>query len=294
MALNDGFTYRERVDPDFAGRDVVAFLAARHRHSTEEEWRDRLARGEIEIDGGREETLLSAGQTVVWHRPPWDECDVPATYAVIHADQALVAVDKPRGLPTLPGGGFLASTLLALVRAEFPGASPMHRLGRETSGLVLFARSAQAGAALQAAWRAHAVHKRYRALGSGVPAQDVLQIDAPIGPVPHPRLGTVHAASPGGKPAHSRAAVLARRGDCTLFEVAITTGRPHQIRIHLAFAGHPLVGDPLYAAGGLPRADRPGLPGDGGYFLHAERLSFAHPITGAPFELRAPPPPELQ
>lgn len=80
----------------------------------------------------------------------------------------------------------------------------------------------------------------------------------------------------------------------TLFEVDIHTGRPEQIRIHLAFIGHPLVGDPLFVSGGLPRADHPGLPGDGGYLLHAERLVFAHPLSGAPMRLHAPPPRELR
>lgn len=169
----------------------------------------------------------------------------------------------------------------------------MHRLGRETSGIVLFARSRQAAAAIQAAWRGHQVDKRYRALGQGRPAWDELEVAAPIGPVPHPRLGTVQAASPGGKPALSRVRVLERRARGTLFEVRIDTGRPHQIRIHLAWAGHPLAGDPLYGPGGLPLAGLPGLPGDGGYFLHAERLAFVHPGTGRTLELWSPPPAEL-
>jgi 23S rRNA pseudouridine1911/1915/1917 synthase len=76
--------------------------------------------------------------------------------------------------------------------------------------------------------------------------------------------------------------------------VDIETGRPHQIRIHLAFAGHPLVGDPLYGPGGVPRAGIIALPGDGGYFLHAERLAFVHPVTGHPVELLAPAPWELR
>jgi 23S rRNA pseudouridine1911/1915/1917 synthase len=205
----------------------------------------------------------------------------------------VVAVAKPRGLPTLPGAGFMDTTLLARVRAAYPEARPMHRLGRETSGLVLFARTHEAAAAIQAAWRGHRVEKGYRALGQGTAGPDALVITAPIGPVPHPRLGTVQAASPLGKPALSRVRVLDRGGRGTLFEVWIETGRPHQVRIHLAWAGHPLVGDPLYGPGGMPLADDPGLPGDGGYFLHAERLRFRHPASGLPMELYAPPPPEL-
>jgi 23S rRNA pseudouridine1911/1915/1917 synthase len=87
--------------------------------------------------------------------------------------------------------------------------------------------------------------------------------------------------------------VIERRHEgTTLFEVEITTGRPHQIRIHLAYAGHPLAGDPLYDAGGVIKP-QPGLPGDGGYLLHAERLSFVHPLTDAEMVLTATPPPAL-
>jgi 23S rRNA pseudouridine1911/1915/1917 synthase len=115
-----------------------------------------------------------------------------------------------------------------------------------------------------------------------------------IGPVPHPRLGTVHAAHAEGRPADSAVTVLERRASTTLCDVAIATGRPHQIRIHLAWAGHPLAGDPLYAPGGLPRPLAPGLPGDGGYLLHAHRVRFAHPATGAPTIIEAPLPEALR
>ena len=106
-------------------------------------------------------------------------------------------------------------------------------------------------------------------------------------------LGTVQAACEGGKPAHSVAIVLEQRQDHSLFSVEITTGRPHQIRIHMAYAGHPLVGDPMYDAGGGLKIS-PGLPGDGGYFLHAEQLEFAHPDSGKRMKFIAVPPVELQ
>jgi 23S rRNA pseudouridine1911/1915/1917 synthase len=293
VTRNLGFAYRERIQGGAAR--VLDHLTLRHRHSSEAEWRARIELGELELDGRpvAPDTLLAPGQELVWHRPPWDEPEVDTRYRVLFEDDLLVAVAKPRGLPTLPGGGFLEHTLLALVRSRFPEASPMHRLGRETSGLVLFARTHAAGALIQSAWREHRVVKRYRALASGIAGPDSLVITAPIGPVPHPWLGTLFAASEQGKPALSRARVLERRRTDTLFEVLIETGRPHQIRIHLAFAGHPLVGDPLYAAGGLPRPDLPALPGDGGYFLHAEHLSFPHPVSGQTVELWAPPPIEL-
>ena len=291
--LNPGFSYRERVRR--GGSTVLEHFTLHHPHSNGAQWRSRIEQGEVELDGGRPEpgTLLVQGQELVWHRPPWREPEVDTQVRILFEDDALLAVIKPRGLPTLPGGGFLENTLMALVRARYPESSPMHRLGRETSGIVLFARTHAAGAELQSAWRDHRIQKRYRALGSGVCLQDALDITAPIGPVPHPWLGTLFAAHPKGKASRSRARVLERTQAATLFEVDIETGRPHQIRIHLAFAGHPLVGDPLYGPGGLPRTDITALPGDGGYFLHAERLAFTHPLTGQPMELWAPSPREL-
>jgi 23S rRNA pseudouridine1911/1915/1917 synthase len=271
-------------------------MTSTRRHSSPDEWRERLHRGEVELDGVTVDAaaVLRAGQTLVWHRPPWDEPDVPLHFDLVHEDAALVAVCKPSGLPTLPAGGFVAHTLLTLVRGRYPDAIPMHRLGRHTSGLVLFARSPPVAASLARAWRAHDVRKHYAALGAGAPTWDRLEITAPIGPVPHPRLGSVYAARPDGKPSRSIAVVAERRPDSTLFGVEITTGRPHQIRIHLACAGHPLVGDPLYTVGGVPCDNSSALPGDGGYLLHAERLAFVHPRTNAPIELVAPPPVALR
>lgn len=287
---NAGYAFRTQVRR--GGETVLAFLSAEYRHSSLQEWAARLAAGEVEVSGARAHgpEVLRAGQVVVWHRPPWQEEAAPLHFEVLHEDEALLAVNKPSGLPTLPGGGFLAHTLLTQVRAQYPGASPLHRLGRGTSGIVLFARTGSAGSALSRAWREHDVHKVYRALAAGVAGPDRLEIRTPIGPVPHPRLGTVHAATPDGKPSRSVATVRARRADSTLFDVEIHTGRPHQIRIHLASAGHPLVGDPLYGPGGQPLPGLPGLPGDLGYHLHAWTLAFTHPIGGRRVHLEACPP----
>jgi 23S rRNA pseudouridine1911/1915/1917 synthase len=293
--MNRGWSYREQIGPGHADLTVLAYLASTHLHSSEADWIARLARGEIEIEGtrARGDEFLRAGQTLVWHRPPWEEADVPTGFDVVHEDESIVAVNKASGLPTMPAGGFLDHTLLSLMRRTHPEVSPLHRLGRYTSGLVLFARTPQAASQLARAWRAHEVTKTYRALCQGTARDDVFDIDAPIGPVSHPRLGSVHAACDRGKASHSVATVLERRGGQTLFSVEISTGRPHQIRIHMACAGHPLAGDPLYESGGGLRRD-PGLPGDGGYLLHAETLEFSHPATGELVTLTATPPSELQ
>jgi 23S rRNA pseudouridine1911/1915/1917 synthase len=301
VMLNSGFDYRERIDGAAAGLSVLDHLARRYPHSTRQEWMERLEAGRVLLDGlpVAPRTVLRAGHLLVWRRPPWVEPDVPLACAILHRDAHLLAVGKPRGLPTMPAGGFLEHTLLHVIRRRYPEASPLHRLDRGTSGVVLFARTPAARAALAAAWRRPgrgetAVTKVYRALARGVPTWEEVLIDTPIGAVPHPMLGTVHAACPGGRPARSVARVLERRGGDSLIEVSLETGRPHQARIHLAAAGHPLVGEPLYVPGGHPATEGGGLPGDPGYHLHAHRLAFTHPETGASTIIECCPPPRLR
>jgi 23S rRNA pseudouridine1911/1915/1917 synthase len=294
--LNDGYEYREQLGASAEGRSLIDYLERRYGHSTRAQWRARIDAGAVLIDTrpAREEQSLRAGQALVWRRPPWREPCAPTSFAVLYFDDDLLGIAKPAGLPTLPGGGFLDNTLLSLVRAVFPNAAPLHRLGRWTSGVMLFARTPRARAGLTRQWASRRVVKRYRALAVGNPPRAELEISIPIGPVPHPLLGTVHAASPSGKPARSRVTVIERRDDAFLCDVHLETGRPHQIRIHLAAAGHPLVGDPLYAPGGKTLPETHALPGDAGYLLHAAELTFRHPRTNRETTIECAPPAVLR
>ncbi len=287
MTINQGYSYRHVMLADLDGQSLASYLATVFSHSNLANWQLRIEAAEITANervlAGDE--LLKAGTILVWNRPGWVEEETPNEFQLLYEDEHLLAVSKPSGLPTLPGAGFYQNTLLSLVQAKFPKAKPVHRLGRATSGIVLFALHREAASRLSQQWPS--VTKQYLALAAGMATESEYDIQSPIGQVEHPRLGSVWAASATGKPARSVARVLERRVDDTLFEVDLHTGRPHQIRIHFASIGHPLVGDPLYAAGGLPRAENPGLPGDAGYLLHAWRMRLNHPISGRQVEWEA-------
>jgi len=295
--LNRGYAYTTIISSKYHGRPLLSHLASLYPHSTAQAWQQRLDNGEVTLNGvpatGSES--LTAGQTLVWNRPPWLEPAAPQHFELLFDDPHLLAVNKPSGLPSLPGGGFMENTLLRLVQKQFPNANPVHRLGRATTGIVLFAKTPQTAAKLTANWNTPAIQKIYRALAQNVAQQDAYEILTPIGLVPHPLIGSVWAASPlgtpGSKPSRSSARVIARTTSTTTFQVSLHSGRPHQIRIHLASIGHPLVGDPLYGPTGQPLENLPGLPGDGGYLLHAQFLKFPHPITGEQIHLEAKLPP---
>src|SRR5215203_6671055 len=137
--MNRGYRYDEIAATD--GR-LLEHMARRHAHSDRATWAERIEAGEVTVDGARVDPGASvrAGQTIAWAKPPWEEPTVDLAYGVLYEDEWLLAVDKPAGLPTLPGGGFLEHTLLFAVRARTSAAIPMHRLGRGTSGVVLFAK----------------------------------------------------------------------------------------------------------------------------------------------------------
>ncbi|MEB3337224.1 MAG: RluA family pseudouridine synthase [Leptolyngbyaceae bacterium] len=302
--MNSGWIYREQVNPSAEGLTVLEYYTNYYRHSSQMEWQTRIQAGQVLLDGTQTtaETHLKRGQCLTYHRPPWQEPEVPLDFAIAYEDSDLLVVAKPSGLPVLPGGGFLEHTLLWQLQQRYPQETPIpiHRLGRGTSGLILLARSPAVRAALSKQMRDQQMHKIYRTLVCGTSLPDRFTITQPIGKIPHPVLGHVYAAHGDGLPAQSECQVLQRYADTSLLEVQILTGRPHQIRIHLAAAGYPLLGDPLYGVGGVPltvEEATPGslpVPGDCGYHLHALHLAFTHPSSGQPLHLTCPAPPALE
>lgn len=314
---NQGWIYRERVPPTAAGQSVLNYYSDRYGHSSRAEWHARILAGQILLEGQviNPDTPLKRGQHLAYHRLPWSEPEVPLDFEVLYEDSDVLAVSKPAGLPVLPGGGFLQHTLLHHLKQHYPKDTPVpiHRLGRGTSGVLLLARSPLAKAHLSQQMRQSSVapsisertlQKTYRALvGPSIGAQDLgdrFTLATPIGKLPHPLLGYVYGSTPAGLPAYSEGQVLTRSPQQTLLEVTIRTGRPHQIRIHLAAAGYPLIGDPLYTVGGIPRLTPPAggtklpVPGDIGYYLHACHLRFLHPRLEKSIAIACEPPPILR
>jgi 23S rRNA pseudouridine1911/1915/1917 synthase len=303
--MNQGWVYRDRISSALSGLSVLDFYADRYRHSSRAEWQARIEAGQIHLNGCpvQSEERLHTGQVLEYHRPPWPEPVVPLTCEVLYEDGDIVVITKPAGLPVLPGGNFLTHTLLHQLKLHYPENPPVpiHRLGRGTSGLMLLARSPLARSVLSRQLREstaaaghtqlpHCIRKTYWALVGACHLPDQFTLTTPIGKVAHPALGYVYAASPTGLPAYSEGKILQRSTETTLVEITIRTGRPHQIRIHLAAAGYPLLGDPLYGVGGLPITPKPNesgklpVPGDVGYCLHAYHLAFLHPSRQQPME----------
>lgn len=301
--MNQGWIYREQVPANAGGQTVLDYYSQRYRHSSRADWQVRIARGQIYLDDhpAAAEMPLKPGQHLAYYRLPWEEPPVPLDIQVLYDDGDVIAVAKPAGLPVLPAGGFLQHTLLYQLQQRYPTSPPVpvHRLGRGTSGLVLLARSAQARAQLSQQFRQQPspLTKRYRALIGPSDLPDRFPLTQAIGKLPHPTLGYVYGASPKGRPAYSTAEVLRRTATTTLLAITLHTGRPHQIRIQLAAAGYPLLGDPLYLPGGQPRltpeANSLPAPGDIGYHLHAHQLRCHHPSSHHWLELVCPPLPEL-
>src|ERR1700761_9624151 len=219
--LNRGFAYTTIISGKYHGQTLLSHLASLYPHSTPQAWQQKLNLGEVTLDGvtaaGNES--VAVGQTLVWNRPPWIEPDTAQHFEVLFEDAHLLAVNKPGGLPTLPGGGFMENTLLRLVQKQTPNANPVHRLGRATSGIVLFAKTSQAASHLSRNWNTPKIQKIYRALSQNMAQHDAYEILTPIGLVPHPRIGSVWAANPCGKPSKSLAKVISRAPSSTTFEV---------------------------------------------------------------------------
>ena len=206
-----------------------------------------------------------------------------AALAIVHADDSLVAIDKPAGLLSVPGRGEdKADCAVLRVQAVFPDALTVHRLDMATSGLLLFARGKDMQRALSGLFERGEMSKRYIADVWGAPEPAAGEINLPL-ITDWPRRPLQKVDTDIGKPSRTRYETLKSWHGASRLALTPLTGRSHQLRVHLATIGHPILGDEFYAEGDA-RAARPRLA------LHAERLAFCNPATGAPITLEAPCP----
>jgi RluA family pseudouridine synthase len=296
------------VDPYRDGWTVADFLAHRFRYHPPEIWAERLAAGAVRVRGEPADasTVVRKGDTVeytIYHAEP----PVDFSYSVLHEDEVLLAVAKSGNLPVHAGGKFIRNTLIARLREERGEELRLvHRLDRETSGVVLLARTREAARALEEQLRERRVEKVYRAVLRGSLAA-ALRVDGPIArrePAEPPYFRVV---AEGGKPAATAFEPLATgtspAGEpVTLVAARPEGGRTNQIRVHAAHAGHPVLGDKIY---GVPpelarrfvaEGEFPELLAAAGahrHLLHCAALTFRHPSSGAALRLEAPLPPDF-
>jgi 23S rRNA pseudouridine1911/1915/1917 synthase len=300
------------VEAADAGSRLDAYLAARVAHASRSRLKDLIDDGEVLVAGRvvKPSHKLKAGETVELETPAppvsnFAPEDIPLD--VIFEDDSIIVVNKPAGLVVHPAagvpGGTLANALAFRLRIEDQSVDAqsirpgiVHRLDRDTSGLIVAAKTAEAHENLSDQFRAREVFKSYVALVHGATREDKGRIEEPIGRDPHnrTRMAVVRRS---GRAALSLWKVRRRFTRYTQLDVEIKTGRTHQIRVHLAWMKHPVVGDKTYGEGrdkqikdarvraSVTKLDR--------QFLHAARLGFRHPHTGEYLKFTSPLPPEL-
>jgi 23S rRNA pseudouridine1911/1915/1917 synthase len=288
-------TLRFSVADDDAGSRLDRALAARAEIGTRTLAERLLVGGAVTVDGARrpKSHRLEAGSVVEVALPAAAVGlePEPVSVRLAYEDEFIVVVDKPAGITVHPGAGTSAGTLAAqlLTLGAAGGEDPdrpgiVHRLDRDTSGLLVVARTEEAYAALSEAMRRREVERRYLALVKGTPQSRTGRIDAPIGRDRRdPTRRSLDTEEPRG--AVTWFEVIETMPEHALLDIRLETGRTHQIRVHLAAIDLPVSGDPVY-----------GLKGDlglGRQFLHAHRLRFTHPVTGAEVDLESPLPDDL-
>ena len=282
---------------DRSGERLDAFLARSVPGLTRSGAQKLLERGAVLLNGrpARKNDRPGLGQALTVSLPDPEPIDVlpqPIPLDVVYEDGDVIVVNKPAGLVVHPAPGHpdgtLVNALLYHCGASLSGINGqlrpgiVHRIDRDTSGLIIAAKNDQAHLALAAQLQDHSLARTYEAVAVGNFREDRGTVDAPIGrhPVDRKRMSIDRR---NGREAVTHWSVLARYPGHTHVECRLETGRTHQIRVHLASTGHPLLGDTVYGA-------KKPVPGLAGQCLHARRLRFVHPSTGQPVELECPLP----
>jgi 23S rRNA pseudouridine1911/1915/1917 synthase len=292
------------VDAPDAGQRLDRWLAARLADVSRARLQGLIAEGHVRVDGA---TRKPSHRVVVGERidvdippPPPEELEPePIALSVVHEDAHVLVVDKPAGVVVHPGAGHARGTLAAAVLAHVPGIvgvggprrpGVVHRLDKDTSGLLVIAKSPLAYESLTAQLASRTVRRVYLALVHGRMTATAGLVDKPIGRDPRDRTRMAVRSAGQGRRAITEFRVQERFSEFTYLEARLQTGRTHQIRVHLASLGHPIAGDAIY--GGRRRPPLPVLLD--GLALHATALAFVHPISQARMEFASALPPRIE
>src|SRR5690349_15957604 len=283
---------RIEVPPEAAGERLDVFLAEAVGSRSKAQALIKAGRVLVDERPRQKRYALVGGETIEFSDAPEEPLpEVPdAQFEIAYEDDRLFVINKPAGVVVHPGVGNRQGTLVQALEGRIAGGSDpdrpgvVHRLDRDTSGLLLLARDEQTLFALQQALRDRRVTREYVALVEGRPSAKRGTIDAPLG---RDRRVRTRMSTDTDDPHEAVTHFETERTfpDDTLLRVTLETGRTHQIRAHLLAIGHPVAGDPEYGHAGRHGLER--------QFLHARRLAFNHPETGAPMELEAPLPEDL-
>jgi 23S rRNA pseudouridine1911/1915/1917 synthase len=291
------------VEPASAGARLDRWLSERLTELSRARLQALIRGGLVRVDGSVLKTAhrLRGGERVEIEVPPApEETLVPEAVplVIVYEDDHVLVVDKPAGMVVHPGAGRSGGTLAAAVLSHAPTTAGVggprrpgivHRLDKDTSGLLVVAKTPRAYDDLVEQLAARTVTRRYLAVVHGRVRANESVVDAPIGRHPTERVKMAVRPAGRGKRAVTRYRVLERFAHFTVLEVRLETGRTHQIRVHLASLGHPVVGDDVY---GRPRSRAP--MDIGGYALHAMALAFVHPVFRKVIECTAPIPERIE
>ena len=285
---------------------LLDFLLRRFRYLDDQEWRKNIKAQRLWVDGklGRANLKLRSNQKIVYLRPDYLEPEVDPNFEIIFEDDALIALSKSGNIPTSPSGKYFKNTLVSLIKSQFGWKKlyTLHRLDRETSGVIVFAKRHEIAQTMAAHFRNKRINKIYSAvLSNHLPynaEQEVAEvfISLPIGQDIKSDIRIKQSVDPHGKTCQTYFREIKKMGDYSLVEVRTYTGRTHQIRVHAAHLGCAIVGDKLY-----------GLPNDGfinwlsegddylraqnfplhRQLLHALEIRFPHPVTTEELVIRA-------
>jgi 23S rRNA pseudouridine1911/1915/1917 synthase len=304
-----------RVPPESAGMRLDLFVQTQLKRTSRTKTQTIVRLSAFGADGQRlrvNDRVVAEQRVLLW-REPWDETPVPTELPVLYEDPHLFAIAKPAGLPVHPTARYHRNTVVKLLEKDRPGQrfTLAHRLDRETSGVLLLAKSYEADRRIKRQIEERfGIEKRYLAITWGAPADDTFRVDVPLELDTTSRLRVKMRVANGsdGLSACTRFEVL-ERADAedgrryALVACNLETGRQHQIRVHLAAQGFPIVGDKLY--GPDPELFARGVDSTlttadlellelGRHALHAERLGFDHPFSGERVTISAPFPDDLQ